>query len=390
MERLMVSRKLVSLMQSALEDVAPAISLVAYHQGQPILNSAWGYLDPDTQQIPVTSKTIFDLASLTKLFTVTTFLVLASQADISLSSPVIEFLPEFGADSPRPIEGGQDPHTQERLPVTPGLEGQTVNPAEVTLWHLLTHTSGLPPWRDVYSFAPVPDEETAYTRKQRWQLAFDRLVSYPFIDSVGGGINYSDIGLMLLGEIVTRLDGNLLDVAIRQHVLAPLGLKDMAFNPTISRDQIAPTEFDASWRRRRIWGEVHDENACSVGGVAGHAGLFGSAPSVAKFGLAWLKREGLTISRSLWQQAITEQVKDNHERRGLGWMLRSEGNSSAGDLMSMESFGHTGFTGTSLWIDPMRELVVVLLTNRVYWGRDSAGIHQLRRAVHDMLVQEVS
>ncbi|MCI0714620.1 MAG: beta-lactamase family protein [Chloroflexi bacterium] len=384
----MTADRLDSLMQTALNTVAPAITLAVYHRGQQLVNRAWGYIDPDTRRIPVTVETLFDLASLTKLFTVTTFLVLAS--DISLDTPVVEFLPEFGIQNPRPIAGGQDPHTKENLPVLPDLAGQTVDPDTVTIRHLLTHTSGLPPWRDVYTIAPPPEPGNNDDRKERWQLAVQRLVTYPFIDTVGAGIHYSDIGSMLLGEIVARLHGGLLDDAIQQHVLTPLDLRDVMFNPTIARERIAPTEFDATWRCRRVWGEVHDENACGVGGVAGHAGLFGSASSVARFGLAWLNRATFEISPSLWQQAITEQVKDGPERRGLGWMLHSEENSSAGDLMSMASFGHTGFTGTSLWIDPARELVVALLTNRVYWGRDASGIHQLRRAVHDMVVQEVS
>lgn len=385
----MTAGTLDSLMQTALIDVAPAITLAVFHHGQPIVNRAWGYIDPDTRQIPVTVGTLFDLASLTKLFTVTSFLVLASQEDIALDTPIVEFLPEFGTKNPRSIEGGQDPHTKEILPVLPDLADHTVDPSSVTIWHLLTHTSGLPTWRDVYTIAPPPEPADGYTRQSRWQLALQRLVTYHFIDTVGAGIHYSDIGLMLLGEIVARLHGGSLEEAVQQHVLAPLNLTDVMFNPNVARDHIAPTEFDATWRGRRVWGEVHDENACGAGGIAGHAGLFGSASSVARFGLAWLTQQTLQISPSLWQQAITEQVKDGPERRGLGWMLRSEESSSAGDLMSMKSFGHTGFTGTSLWIDPARELVVALLTNRVYWGRDPAGIHQLRRAVHDALVREM-
>ena len=384
----MTANTLDSLMQTALTSVAPAITLVAYRRGKPVVNRAWGYIDPDNRQIPVTVEALFDLASVTKLFTVSTFLVLASQKGIALDTPVVQFLPEFGIENPRSIEGGQDAHTKEMLPVVPDLADHTVDPSSVTIWHLLTHTSGLPPWRDVYTIAPPPEPAAGYTRQYRWQLALQRLVTYPFVDTVGAGIHYSDIGLMLLGEIVARLHGTSLEEAIQHHVLSPLNLSDTMFNPTIGREQIAPTEYDATWRCRRVWGEVHDENACGLGGVAGHAGLFGSASSVARFGLAWLTQQTLQISPSLWQQAITEQVKDGPERRGLGWMLRSEENSSAGDLMSMESFGHTGFTGTSLWIDPTRELVVALLTNRVYWGRDPAGIHRLRRAVHDALVRE--
>lgn len=380
-------------MQYALHTTAPAISLAVYHDDVLIVHDAWGWIDPDTQQHPVTTQTLFDLASLTKLFTTTAFLVLASQQNIVLSTPIGEFLPEFIANGLRPIDGGQDPHTGIRQPIAEHLAGKTVDPRTVSLWHLLTHSSGLPPWRDVYSIAPPPVENDLFSPAMRWQMGLAQLFSYPFVDCVGASVRYSDIGLMLLGEIVARLNNTTLEEAIQQHVIQPLGVTDVLFNPLnhhqYSQNTIAPTEFDSRWRGRRVWGEVHDENACGVGGVAGHAGLFASASSVARFGLAWLNHDSFAINPDLWEQAVHEQVNFEGERRGLGWMLRSIENSSAGHHMSPRSFGHTGFTGTSLWIDPERQLVVALLTNRVYWGRDGAAIHNLRRLVHDTIVEHL-
>ena len=147
--------------------------------------------------------------------------------------------------------------------------------------------------------------------------------------------------------------------------------------------------MDNHWRHRRAWGEVHDENACGLGGIAGHAGLFATAQDVARFGQAWLAGdERLAISADLRQTATSQQANGQF-RLGLGWMLKADNDSSAGDLYSASSFGHTGFTGTSLWIDPERELVSAVLTNRVYHGRADEGIHAFRRAIHDLIVESV-
>ncbi len=393
----MREQRLDALITPALESITPAVCLGVYHRGDTVFTRAWGYIDPDTCEYAVRLSTWFDLASLTKLFTTTALLALMSREDIRLHTPLIEFIPEFGAISPRLIEGGQDPHTKQPLPVTDGLEGQTVDPAGVTLWHLLTHTSGLPPWRDVYTVAPPPVEPPQVdpiAPDERWRRAVERLCNYGFVAPIGEGVTYSDVGLMLLGEVVARLNGTDLATAITQQVLHPLNFKQTLFNPVrdhdIDRQTIAPTEIDSTWRKRRVWGEVHDENACGVGGVAGHAGLFAMVNDVLRLGTVWLNSEILPISADLWQAARTEQAVTGMERRGLGWMLRSPQNSIAGDLMSMDTFGHTGFTGTSLLIDPANAVVVALLTNRVYAGRDVIGHRELRRQVHDCIMETLA
>ena len=204
---------------------------------------------------------------------------------------------------------------------------------------------------------------------------------------------------MLLGEAAARLwyAGDVispqahlgLDMMIWEGICEKLGLESPCFNPVrngVDRLSIAPTEFDAAWRGRRVWGEVHDENAGAVGGVAGHAGIVRHGGDVARFGQAWLIRDPrLRIDRALMDDAVRQQVAADGDRRGLGWMLRADADSSAGERFSADSYGHTGFTGTSLWIDPQRALVVALLTNRVYFGREREGIHDFRRAVHDTL-----
>jgi serine-type D-Ala-D-Ala carboxypeptidase len=196
---------------------------------------------------------------------------------------------------------------------------------------------------------------------------------------------------MLLSEAIVRLDGRPLDEAIRARVTQPLRLDTVTFNPLqhgVSRDVIPPTEDDPEWRGRRAWGEVHDENACGLGGVSGHAGLFSAARDVAAFGQAWLERDArMGIARELMDEAAREHAETDGMRRGLGWMLKTHEDASCGDLFSPLSYGHTGFTGTSLWIDPIRQLIVALLTNRVYPGRHKEGIHEFRRAVHTLLAE---
>jgi CubicO group peptidase (beta-lactamase class C family) len=197
---------------------------------------------------------------------------------------------------------------------------------------------------------------------------------------------------MLLGEASARLGGSSLDQTLQNLVLRPLKLPSVTYNPLqngLSRTQIIPTEFDSLWRKRRAWGEVHDENACGLGGIAGHAGLFAQARDVAALGHAWLSRDpSLALDPTFRAEALTEQAKGQF-RFGLGWMLKAEADSSAGDLYSPSSYGHTGFTGTSLWIDPERQLVTVILSNRVYGGREKPGIHAFRRALHDLVVRGV-
>ncbi len=384
------------LIEAYLPHVFPALSLYIIYRGEPILRLARGWLNPATRATPVTSDTLFDLASVSKLIVETSFLALVQAGAIELESRLVDVIPEFGRLSPRRMAGGQDPHTRAFLPVEARFRGLTVDPSAVSFKHLLTHSSGLPPWGSVYLLAsdkpPAPPQPGAAYAAQRWQRGLALMNDFPFAGTVGDTVRYTDIGIMLLGEAVARLHGARLDVAVSELVLQPLGLSSFTYNPVmngIKREKIVPTEEDDHWRYRRAWGEVHDENCCGLGGIAGHAGLFATAKDVARFGQAWLTGDPrLRIGAELRQAATSEQISGQY-RLGLGWMLKAEADSSAGDVYSADSYGHTGFTGTSLWIDPQRQLVSAILTNRVYYGRQAEGIHAFRRALHDFIAASV-
>ncbi len=401
-----VYERLCAVIEARLGDVFPAVTMAVIHEGRLVLDIGSGVIDPAAGNGVVTPATRFDLASVTKLFTATAFLALVSMGKVGLDDPLVSVIPEFGTLSPRPIDGGQDPHSKQRLPTPPELVGQTVEPGRVTFRHLLTHTSGLPPWRDVFnapgSAATPPDQPDPLSRNERWARGLQAMCAYPFVGQIGSAVRYSDLGLMLLGEATARIwyAGDVvvpkrahigIDMVICEGICERLKLESPCFNPVrngIDPLTIAPTEDDPTWRKRRAWGEVHDENACGVGGVAGHAGLFANAGDVAAFGQAWLAQdERLRVAPEIMHEAMRQHVETDGERRGLGWMLKAREGSSAGDKFSPDSFGHTGFTGTSLWIDPERALVVATLTNRVYPGRQKEGILAFRRAVHDTLAE---
>jgi serine-type D-Ala-D-Ala carboxypeptidase len=388
-------QQLETLIGQHIGETFPACVVVAIKDGEIVLESAWGTVEGN----PTTTETLFDLASVTKLFTITAFLSLVSGGKVGLHDPLANVIPEFVAVSPRGMDGGQDPHSKVRMPTPPELIGKTIDPAKVTFWHLLTHTSGLPAWRDVYNAAgpapTPPDQPDPVSRQERWSKGLAAMCEYPFIGYPGEKVVYSDIGLMLLSEAVARLSGLPLEQAIQSRVLDPIHLTSARFNPVrdgnIPLTHIAPTENDPTWRKRRAWGEVHDENACGLGGIAGHAGLFAHAHDVAHFGQAWLTNpEVFGIDATLAADAKRQHAETDGARRGLGFALKAYQDAAAGDLFNPNTYGHTGFTGTSLWIDPDNDLVVACLTNRVYPGREKPGIHDFRRALHDLLATSLN
>ena len=293
---------------------------------------------------------------------------------------MVSVIPEFGAGGPRGVDGGQEPLSRRMLPVPADRADWTVDPAEVTFRQLLTHTGGLAPWRSVFRDGGL---EAVY--------------GYPFVARPGTEFHYSDLGFMLLGEAVARLFRAPLDAAMQALIRDRLGLDSLTFAPARpgrTLQHIAPTSFDDDWRGRRCRGEADDENAASLGGVAGHAGLFATADDVARFGVAWLRRDPRLRLPAYWATATSDQTPGLGGARGLGWQvapadhLAPTGDTASADHLApfgRDAYGHTGFTGTSLAVDPARDVVVALLTNRVYAGRTHEGIDELRLEVHTLI-----
>lgn len=312
------------------------------------------------------SSTIYDLASLTKVIGLTTATMLAvDEGRLSLDSSVAHYVPAFGlGDSLR---------------------------RTVTLRHLLTHSSGLPAWRAIY--------KEANGRIDGLALAD----STPLDTLPGTRFLYSDLGAMVLTQAVEAAYGMRLDSLLASRVFTPVGMGDTRYLPPASwLPRIAPTENDP-WRGRMIRGEVHDENAARLGGVSGHAGLFSSARDLVQFGDWLLGRlaaadtsvrcplgptdQGAPLLRDI-PEFVTRQEIPPGSSRALGWDTPS-GESSGGHLISPRSFGHTGFTGTSIWIDPTRCLVIVLLSNRVHPTRANSRWGAVRIGVADRVVSAV-
>ncbi len=297
---------------------------------------------------PVASETRFDLASLSKVVgTLPAVLALVQAGEVSLEDPVKRFFSNAGWF-------------------------QTLSLGDVTVRHLLTHTSGLPAWRPLYA--------EAGTRLS----ALGNLLQSSLVQPAGRVV-YSDLGFMLLGAITERVSKLRLDTFTRTYIFEPLELSTLGYGVPAGTS-VAATE-DCGWRGRLLQGEVHDENAFAFDGVAGHAGLFGTAFDLARYAQAWLRLTAPFAAPELLREATREHTFDPNNtasgRRGWGWQLVGEG-SSAGHYASPSAYGHTGFTGTSLWVDPQENRFAVLLTNRVHPSRtDGQSIHALRVAFHD-------
>lgn len=360
------------ILRNAVPTLCPAAQLVVCWHAEDVFAQAYGWLDPETRLRPATLTTRFDMASVTKLFAVTAFMTLVEAERVTLDQPVSSVLPAFSGK--RAIQPYEDPLNPGAW-VTVVETDAAVDAGQVTFRQLLTHTSGLPAWRPLYRQAGV-----AAAR----QMAMTTFFSYP----PGTRVVYSDVGLILLGFAIERLTGRSLGAAVRTRVLAPLGVRHTGYCPSPAlRDNCVPTEF-CGWRNRRIRGEVHDENAYQLGGVSAHAGLFSTARDVAAFGQSFLSA-GLLLSKTI--AAMTRcHAADEDVRRGLGFALRVNDPESSGYPFGEQAFGHTGFTGTSLWIDPARALVVALLTNEVYHGRENRQIASLRVAVHRAVVEALT
>ena len=350
------------LREGLQEGVFPGAVLFVRHKGQIRIHQAIGQISSLPDSPTVQTNTIYDLASLTKpLVTVSSLLLLVQEERLDLSQTLDTFLEET-KNSPL---------------------------GQISIQDLLSHQSGLPAWRPFYqAFSPVLPAESEF-RQPRMQAVLERILKEPINRASSSTSVYSDLGYMLMGFVVERMTGQSLADFSRHKLFHPLQADELVFGiqkvEGRASDQIAPTEED-SWRGRLLQGEVHDENAAALGGVAGHAGLFGTAQAVGQVTKAWM--DGCQGKPSIFSQKLVRQfVKAQPETSwGLGWDTPSQP-SSSGQWFSAESFGHLGFTGTSIWIDPIRELEVIFLSNRVHPTRDNQAIKAFRPQLHDVIIQ---
>ncbi|MDQ3388048.1 MAG: beta-lactamase family protein [Gemmatimonadota bacterium] len=330
---------------------APGIALAVGRYGRLIHSQGYGRIDWKSSAPAVTDSTLFDLASLTKVVATTTAaMILEEEGRLGLDRPVAEYLPELD-DSAK---------------------------AGITVRMLLTHTGGLE------AFAPL-------FREFRGREEYLRQINLrPLKRAPGTATEYSDWDLILLQLVVERITGKALDIFTQERIFGPLGMHDTGFGPEPHlRPRIAATEVDAD-RGGLIHGEVHDPNAWALGGVAGHAGLFSTARDLAAFAQMLLNGGEYWGVRLLKPETIARwtSIQGPGASRAFGWDTPS-GRSSAGRHFGPRSFGHTGYTGTSLWVDPERGLFLVLLTNRVNPTASNQKQIPLRRAVADAVQEAI-
>jgi CubicO group peptidase (beta-lactamase class C family) len=357
-----------------------AVVAVVWRDARLVLD-AFGRAQVTPRRRAMTTQTIFDLASLTKaVATTTAILQLRDQGTIDLDAPVAAYLPRFA-------DGGK---------------------AAATVRHLLSHTAGLPAWEMLYLPGPAGESVSPAPACRSIEEAVARICGTPATSPPGTRVEYSDLGFIVLGYLIGQLSGLPLDRYARRRIFQPLGMTWSRFAPPRSwRARCAATElgnaFERSkaaeqglgrrfaWRTHLLRGEVHDGNSWYLGqGVAGHAGMFGTAGDLVRFGVMVL-RGGVVngahvVSRGALAEATQNQTSHlDAEPRGLGWALK--GSTFLGTHASHLTIGHTGFTGTSLLIDPARDVVIALLTNRVHPHVDSAAIQEFRPAFHDAVIQ---
>jgi CubicO group peptidase (beta-lactamase class C family) len=338
-----------AIVDAAIGDLCTACVLLIEHRGTRETYAA-GTLCPDGAagaDAPCTDASVFDLASLTKLATTALCLALVRERVLALDMPLREIVPDFRG---------------------PGKDA-------VTIAHVLTHTAGLRWWKPLYEEAKGFDEAV-------WLAAQE-----PLAHEIGTFV-YSDLGYIMLTAGLARAAEGRFDDLVRARILGEVGAETCAYGP---RDgaECAATEVDEKWRHKRLRGEVHDENAFGMGGVAGHAGLFGAADDVAA--LARVYRDGAVIGNELATLSRRQHAVGENARRGLGLALRAPEGPMCGRYFGPNAWGHSGFTGTSLWVDPDLDLTVVLLTNRVYFGRDNVDpLYRFRIAVHEAVSRDLA
>ena len=343
-----------NLMQEAIKDeIFPGAVLAVGHRGRLVYHKPFGKFTYEKDDQEVTKKSIFDLASVSKVIgTTSAAMFLYDEGLLELDKKVIDYLPKFN-------NNGKD---------------------KITVRNLLLHNSGLIAFVEYY--------KKFKTKEEVIDAIMNSKLKYP----TGTDYVYSDLGLITLQQIIEKLAGKPLDIFLKEKLFDPIGMKRTMYNPGAEfLYDVLPTEVDDYFRMTTVKGKVHDENAYLLGGVAGHAGLFSTAEDLSKFmqmmlngGIYRGKRYFKESTVANWTIKQTEQSS-----RGLGWDTKSEGASSFGNKFSLNSFGHTGFTGTSVWADKDNDVYIVLLTNRVHPTRDNRKIVRFRPILSNAIADAV-
>ena len=348
--------KVDDVIKQAIKDSAfPGAQLLVVRDGIIAHRKAYGFFDYGIYSQPVDNGTLYDLASVTKVVATTNAVMKLSEENrLSLDDPVVKYVPEFGRN---------------------GKE-------KITLYNLMVHNSGLPAWRRFYEFCQTP------------QCALDSVYASGLVYRTGDSTIYSDLGLITMGKVIEKVSGTTLDRYVDSVFFQPLGMVNTMFNPPASLfPRITPTEVDSFWHKTflPVQGRVHDENAATLGGVSGHAGLFSTSSDLAIMMQMLLNGGVYGGKRYLKEETIRRFTsrQPGGGSRAIGWDTKSEGRSFSGSLTSMNTFLHTGFTGTSVVCDPEKNVIVILLTNRVYPTRNSTKIFQVRPRVHDAVFRAI-
>jgi CubicO group peptidase (beta-lactamase class C family) len=333
----------------------PGAAVAIAHHGKLIAHKGLGHFTYDATSQAVTAETVYDLASVTKvLATTAACMILYERGLFKLDQPLVKLLPRFAGSS---------------------AEQKDARRQKITLCMLLAHSSGLPAYVKLF--------QTAHNKDELLQQA----LQVPLTAAPGTRAEYSDIGFILLGQALEKLSGEPLDQFCQREIFAKLNLAHTCFNPPAGqKPAIPPTEDDRTFRHRLVQGEVNDENAFVMGGVAGHAGCFSTALDVSVFAQCMLEGGTPLVKRGTLEICTRRQETPTDTSRALGWDTPSQP-SQSGKYFSSRSYGHLGYTGTSLWIDPDRQLSVTLLTNRTWPDRGSQSIKQIRPAFHNAVLE---
>ncbi|MBI5463460.1 MAG: serine hydrolase [Ignavibacteriales bacterium] len=344
------------VVHAAVKDSAfPGAVLLVARNGVIVHHKAYGAYDYEKYSKLVDVNTMYDLASVTKVIATTSAVMrLADEKKLALDDPVVKYVPQFGQNG------------KERI----------------TLYNLMVHNSGLPAWRKFYEFCGDP------------VCVLDSVYATPLTWKTGDTTVYSDLGLITMGKVIEKVSSATLDWYVDSVFFKPLGMNNTMYNPPSALiNRIAPTEVDSYWKKTgvAVRGRVHDENAATLGGVSGHAGLFSTASDLAK--LLQMELNGGTYGgiRFIREETIKRFTTRQSEKssRGIGWDTKSSERSFSGTLTSAKTFLHTGFTGTSVVVDPEKNLIIVFLTNRVHPTRASGKIADVRPKVHDAILRAI-